>query len=581
MIIKIKSKTEELPLNHIQSPKRVQALNDTITFNFTTLNHKNNPGFRLVQNENIVELDGHEYRIKQLSKRPKYTNVKAVHLYSDLIGTRREIALTGQYTLQQCINFLFAGTGWTVTTDLNKSLVIKEFGKDNVVRLMNSLCDLFAVEFEILPNKRISIKERLSGDRGALYRYAYNIGTIGEEFDSTALRTRITGFYGENGEAVTYTSPLAEIYGVIEADSVTDESVVSSAEMLDLIKAELEDTIKYSLDIKAVDTAARELGEDVRVIYEEMDLNLSGRVLKIEEELVLVNNEYKLVPTVITLGNYSREGYVDKVIGEIDKSRNEYRSRFEVTNDRITMEVEQIGVSIASLEIRADSIESSVTDLNNNLSSRITQTAAEIRSEVTNLDKKISSSISQTASQIRSEVQAEVSTINGNITTINSNISSLTQTASQIQSTVSSQTTQISSIGQRVSSAESTITQHANLISSKVSQDNFNGSTIVSLIEQAPSYVSISASKINLTGAVMVNGSISGATNISVTNSVKVGNTITLGDTSSSATKSVIFNGYARIDSNWNEISLSAANIDFSQASSITWGTNEPKAKFG
>ncbi|MEG0260483.1 MAG: hypothetical protein RR651_11470, partial [Lysinibacillus sp.] len=170
------------------------------------------------------------------------------------------------------------------------------------------------------------------------------------------------------------------------------------------------------------------------------------------------------------------------------------RSLFEVTNDRITAEVASVNGDLARLEITANQIRSDVIDMGNNLSSSIIQTAA----------------------QIRSEVSAQVTSINNQMVTIRSDVSSVTQTASQIQSSVASQQTQINNQGTRITYAESSITQQANQISQKVSQTDYTGRTITSLINQDPYAISINADKINLNGAVIVNGNISGATDINV-----------------------------------------------------------------
>ena len=49
------------------------------------------------------------------------------------------------------------------------------------------------------------------------------------------------------------------------------------------------------------------------------------------------------------------------------------------------------------------------------------------------------------------------------------------------------------------------------------------------MINQTSTYISIEASKINLNGAVIVNGNISGATDIAVQNNVAVGNALYFG----------------------------------------------------
>lgn len=231
------------------------------------------------------------------------------------------------------------------------------------------------------------------------------------------------------------------------------------------------------------------------------------------------------------------------------------RSLFEVTNDRITMEVESIHGDLARLEITADQIRSEVIDIENNLSSSITQTAA----------------------QIRSEVSAQVTSINGQMVTIRNDVSSVTQTASQIQSTVTSQQTQINNQGTRISSAESSITQQANQISSKVSQTDFTGRTITSLINQDPYAVSINAEKINLNGAVMVNGSISGSTDINVNRDIYVGNNIYMAPYGSGS-KSLIFDGVSRIVGDWSSIRVSAPNLNLD--GSVTIGNSGGSVDF-
>ncbi|QCR33115.1 prophage endopeptidase tail family protein [Lysinibacillus sp. SGAir0095] len=406
MILKIKSKTQELPLNHIQSPKRILELNSTMQFNFTAINHPNSPGYRLLENEHLIEYEGHEYRIKQLAKRPKYANVKCVHVYSDLIGTRRDSTLGGTISLQQALNFLFNGTDWSFVTNVDKTIEVESFGFNNIVKLMTDLCNLFEVEFTILPGKQISVQERISGDYGAIYRHAHNIQSIGEDFDSTTLRTKITGYYGASGVSVTYISPLAEVYGEIEAESIKDEAIETHEEMLAIIQQTLDDEVKFTLSVDPSETKAREIGESVRVVYEKMDMNLSARVLKIDEELKKIDDMYQFVPVSITLGNYIREGYVDKVIGEITAAKKDYRSKIEKLDTRITFQVEEIGESVATLEIKADSIVSSVSDLNTRMGtaeSQIVQNATNISFKVSETDyngNRIASLINQTSTTI-------------------------------------------------------------------------------------------------------------------------------------------------------------------------------------
>lgn len=216
------------------------------------------------------------------------------------------------------------------------------------------------------------------------------------------------------------------------------------------------------------------------------------------------------------------------------------RALFEVTNDRITMSVEKINGEIATLTIESNQIKTSVVDLENNLSSKITQTA----------------------SSIRSEVEAQVTTINGSIATTNYNVSIVNQKADEIRSTVSSQSTSISNLGTRVNSAESSISQQSWQISQKVSQTDYNGNTIASLINQTATSVKIRAQNIDLYGAVMVDGSITGTGSINVSTDAYVGNNMYLG-VNRGGYKSLVFGSGGRIDYNGEQMTISAPYMNF------------------
>lgn len=227
------------------------------------------------------------------------------------------------------------------------------------------------------------------------------------------------------------------------------------------------------------------------------------------------------------------------------------RALFEVTNDRITASVESINGQIATLTIESNQIKTSVIDLENNLSSKITQTA----------------------SSIRSEVEAKVTTINGSIATTNYNVSMVNQKADEIRSTVSSQSTSISNLGTRVSSAESTISQQSWQISQKVSQTDYNGNTIASLINQTAYSVKIQAQNIDFYGAVVANGTITGTSSISIATDATIGNNLYLGQ-SGWGTKSVQFGNGANIVYNGSYMELSSPNVRLNGSSNEINGYN-------
>ncbi|WP_198516204.1 phage tail protein, partial [Lysinibacillus xylanilyticus] len=291
--------------------------------------------------------------------------------------------------------------------------------------------------------------------------------------------------YGAEGIDITYTSPLADSprIGIRVADPIHDEKIESAEEMTTRLAGELPPAPETSIKVK-VTTVDGDVGDMVWLIHEDLALEYQTRILSKKTKRDYSNSE-------VEIGNTQAKSIVDALLNQhatINANDKRYRSKFEQTNDRIDLEVEEIDASIAAIHIRADSITQSVTDLNNNLSSRITQTATEIRSEIT----------------------AQVTTINNNIQSVRNDVSAVTQTASQIQSTVTSQQTQISGLGTRMSNAESNITQNAYQIQSKVSVTDFTGNNVVSMINQSATTIDIQASKINLIGAVNFLSDITG-----------------------------------------------------------------------
>lgn len=90
---------------------------------------------------------------------------------------------------------------------------------------------------------------------------------------------------------------------------------------------------------------------------------------------------------------------------DLKETKEKTRSEFIKTNDRITLNVEEIGKANAKIEITANQIRTEVNDVEKNLSSSITQTADKIMTYVINENDNMSSRITQTADEIKLEVQ--------------------------------------------------------------------------------------------------------------------------------------------------------------------------------
>lgn len=567
-------KTQVEPLINIGDDfKMDQTVDGVLTVSFTSFPSPNNPGYDILKPETVVNVDGYDLKVKQYSDTEYSKSIVATSTFFELGKTRVGGLDGGTVTLDQAVKILLTGTGWTYSIDPSIADIYKllpNFGNDNRIALNDRVISLWECEYVIMPNNHIHYATEIGPDNDYQYRYKHNISDVVVKEDTANIFTVIKGT-GANDITATYRSPNADIYGELEAPPFSDSEIPDQAKLLEVLRKEINDKPELAIESNSPELTNRDIGERVWLIYEPINIEMKTRIL--QQTKVLLDGE--LITSSVVLGNVIPKSTTDILIEQkvdIDKNDKIYRSKFEQTNNRITLEVEQIGVSIANITIEANQIRSevraSVDTLNNTidtndatirdlisvtqsnladsigvvssdlevktaeLDSKITQTATSIRSEVnasitavhtdienqkTDITAAYNSAITQSATSIRSEVNAEVLTINNAIATTNQNVSNISQRADSIQLTVSSHSTSIGGLNSsvdglntRVTSAESSISQNANQISLKVSQTDYNGATITNLINLDTYGATIKASKINLVGAVSVLSDISG-----------------------------------------------------------------------
>lgn len=625
-MITVKRGGTEYPVNHIKTARRQFAVNDIPELSMIVINRESNPGYPFLNEEEIIVTeDGHEWRIKAESEVANYKNLNAQHILLDLADMPFNEKLSGVYSPRKLLTTILNGSGFAL--DLNEtgmsSMTLKDFGRKNRWKCFKDATELLKAEFTVLPGRIIQARKRLSSDKGKPYRYGYNLKKVTKKTDSSDVVTHVILNYGEgHARTATFVSPTASNYSrAYYGDIINDERIEDYETARLRAEKEFKDIdLSYELDIAQIGNDC-ELGETIHTIYEPLDdLSITTRILKIKDEW----NGEEFILTDATVGNYvfktaneilqdqikdAENNVNDKIDETKEVINNTMTFKFQETEEKILDQYTTVtteytaAISLSARELRTDmnqkveTINSSITAQYNKIteeySSSISQTAQQIRSEVNasitkvsdninaqynKITEEYSSSITQTAKQIRSEVDASVTSIGKDMQNIRNDVSSVTQTASMIESRVSSHEMTINSQDTRISSAESSITQQAHQIQQRVSYTDYTGSTITSLINQDPWAVSIDANKINLNGAVIVNGSISGATDINVQRDIYVGNNIYLAP-NGYGQKSIVFDGAARIVGDWSNLVLSAPNVRMD--SNVTLGGSYSTVNIG
>jgi len=411
------------PLNNYQRLEINEEINGIFTVSVTSFQNENNPGHNLLGEESIVHINGYDFRVKQAKE---YNNVKectAISTFYDLVNKRQNTIYGGTRTIDQFATHIFQDTGWTFTNrDVTKSALIPNFGVDNVIKLNQIMCDAFECEFEILPNKQVVFANQIGGNYDTQYRFGHNIQALSKSVDTTNMRTRITA-HGDNNLSITYTSPNAETYGILVAEPFEDTKLSTEASLLIRAKQELQDYPLTTIELNSVEMTDKELGERVWLIYEPLNIEYQTRIMS--KKTVVRNGN--LVTESVTIGNTIPRTITDILTSQrvdIDKYSKETRSRFEQTDDKITLAVEQFTGDVATaysmIELTAEAIRSEVAaegvrldGLITDAKSTITQTASAIRVEITKSSTASREYMDDQKTLIDARIDTDIGTING------------------------------------------------------------------------------------------------------------------------------------------------------------------------
>lgn len=392
------------PVANYKSLEINEEVNGDFSLACLVLNTVNNQyAWDLVEEESIVEYEGHEFRIKQIAKETYRKTVMAPHVFFDLIDHPVYDIKGGTMYVRDAFSFALKGTGWTfeVVDNIPPQLIFN-FGESNTLALIKEACNVFGCEIKIEAGKHLKVYKQIGKDDDYQFRYKHNIKAIKESVDTTKLATVIRG-YGGNGLVVTYTSPNAKVFGERHAEPIRDDNIIDAVTMTETLKRTLNDVPDASIELDAILLEGAELGDKVWLIHEKQGIEFQTRIMAQKRKPQIAKAD------TVTLGNRKQtlSDLLTETKVEINENAKQFRSKIEQTNDRITLEVESVNESIAKLEIKADEIDLSVNNRITNEVAAINIKANEISLKVSGLDSRMGqaeSSINIQAGQIQSKV---------------------------------------------------------------------------------------------------------------------------------------------------------------------------------
>jgi Prophage endopeptidase tail/Prophage endopeptidase tail N-terminal domain len=165
----------------------------------------------------------------------------------------------------------------------------------------------------------------------------------------------------EQYEAVArYTSPLADLFGILEAPDVRDERFTIQGNLYAEVKKRVDNSLKVSVSFDFQDMrkagypyAVPNEGDRVFLVHETMQLDIETRIVKISEVFDIHENP---IDTTVTLSNMGiRESYQSQI--------NDAIKNF---NDIFVNRTKKIGVDILTpaIKLATEALKSAQTELN-------------------------------------------------------------------------------------------------------------------------------------------------------------------------------------------------------------------------
>ena len=218
----------------------------------------------------------------------------------------------GSHTFRAYLDFIFDRSGYTY--DIESSLMVKafekqSFGYKNRLSLFNDVITSSGVEFQV-NGKVVRILAKVGTDLSTVVRKNFNLNELGIEKNIGNFVTYQKGFgayfdeedHSKGRLEVEYTSPLASVYGKLEAEPFVDERYSQSSSLLAVLKSNVDNsyTISVSLDMEDLTRAGYKYkqpiaGDYIMAINETLGFQEKIRIVSFTSEYdvqgILVKHE--------------------------------------------------------------------------------------------------------------------------------------------------------------------------------------------------------------------------------------------------------------------------------------------------
>lgn len=263
----------------------------------------------------------------------------------------------GSHTFLTYLDFIFTGSDYTYTIGpLLKVYAFEKqsFGYKSRLKLFNDIITSSGVEFQV-NGKVVRILEKTGTDLSTVVRKNFNMNELGIEKNIGDFVTYQKGFgawIDENdhskGRLVTeYTSPLASVYGKLEAEPLVDERYTQADNMIAALKANVDNSysISITLDMEDLTRAGYDYtqpraGDYIMAINETLDFQEKIRIVSFTSEYDVSGQLVKHEVTCNDIG----------VVKKLSASYNLTKEQAQNASDSVGKAVEMANKALVSAD---------------------------------------------------------------------------------------------------------------------------------------------------------------------------------------------------------------------------------------
>nr|DAT38500.1 MAG TPA: tail protein [Caudoviricetes sp.] len=186
----------------------------------------------------------------------------AVHqFFYDMSKSMVYTTLNGSKPFETYLQAIFSDSGYTYSLETTVGSIRKEnFGNKSRLSLFNDIIKAAGLEFSVRGHV-VRILKRIGTDLSAIVRKDFNMNELKIEKNINSFVTYQRGLgawkddedHSKGRYESEYESPLAKIYGRIEADPVVDERYKETGKLLERLKENVDKSYKVSVEIDMED----------------------------------------------------------------------------------------------------------------------------------------------------------------------------------------------------------------------------------------------------------------------------------------------------------------------------------------